>query len=80
MSQTTMQLPQFEPTQTITVVLQAQEWNLVFAGLGELPYRISQPVIDRLRTQFMAPAPAKTNGIGSSDDDDVQVYRRARDV
>ena len=32
--------------------LQAQEWNVVFTALNELPMRVSRPVFDKLMAQF----------------------------
>jgi len=45
----------FAPEQEITATLQAQEWNLVYAGLQELPYRVSNLIINKLRQQMIAP-------------------------
>ena len=43
----------FQPTQSISATLEAQEWNVVLAALQELPFRVSAPVIQKLRQQLM---------------------------
>jgi len=39
------------PVQTISVTLTAEKFNLIIAGLKQLPYIVSQPVIDELRAE-----------------------------
>jgi hypothetical protein len=41
-----------EPDAMLTVTLQAQEWNVVFAALQELPMRVARPVFDRMMAQL----------------------------
>jgi hypothetical protein len=44
-----------EPMQASTPVsatLTAQEWNVVFSALNELPMRMARPVWDRLMSQI----------------------------
>jgi hypothetical protein len=36
----------------LSATLEAQEWNIVFSALQEMPMRISRPVFDRLMAQF----------------------------
>jgi hypothetical protein len=55
-----------QPTDPISVTLQAQAWNVVLAGLGELPWRVADAVIREIATQAgaatEAPLAAKPNG------------------
>ena len=55
-----------QPTDPISVTLQAQQWNVVLAGLGELPWRVADAVIREIATQAgaatEAPLAAKPNG------------------
>lgn len=39
------------PTTLLLVTLEAQEWNVVFAGLQELPMRLSRQVFDKILAQ-----------------------------
>ena len=48
----------FQSNQVLTATLEVQEWNIVLAGLQELAFRISAPVIQKLRQQLM---PEETN-------------------
>lgn len=41
-----------DANQELTLKLTAQECNVLFGALGELPYRVSQPLIDKLRQQI----------------------------
>lgn len=58
--------------QEIAIVLQVQEWDVIFRALGDLPYRFAQPVIQKMAPQLQkhadaetSPAPgAKMNGSG----------------
>jgi hypothetical protein len=53
MSQTVPQgMPSYQPDQMLSATLQAQEWNIVLAGLSELPYRMSNQVIIKLQQQL----------------------------
>lgn len=56
-----------EPTAPIAITLQAQQWNLVLAALGDAPYRIAAPLIAAITEQAQqadAPAPAaRSNGV-----------------
>jgi hypothetical protein len=74
-----MQTP-IAPDQQLTATLQAQEWNIVFAGLYELPAKASVPVIGRLQQQLQpqsmhvggaadgaeVPAPLPANGLDAT--------------
>ncbi len=42
------------PLQLATLQVSAEEFNLIIAGLKQLPYVVSQPVIDRLREAVKA--------------------------
>ena len=56
----------FQPDQKLSATLEAQEWNVVFAGLGELPSKVSMKVINKLTQQLVTvpPTPAPNgNGI-----------------
>lgn len=48
-----MDMP-MNPTDTLTIVLQAQEWNLVMSALQKapIPYEFTAPVIGKLGRQF----------------------------
>lgn len=58
--------------QEIPIILQVQEWDVIFRALGDLPYRFAQPVIQKMAPQLQKhaeaePAPAsgaKMNGSG----------------
>jgi hypothetical protein len=48
-----MQPPQpMQANQQITATLEAQEWNVIFGALNELPMRIARPVFDKLMSQL----------------------------
>jgi predicted DNA-binding transcriptional regulator YafY len=47
----------FQANEPIEIVLTAQEWQSVLAGLYEMPYRMSQQVIDKVRMQLNAHRP-----------------------
>jgi hypothetical protein len=57
-----------QPDQSITITLEAQAWNVVLAALGEAPYRVAAPLINRIMEQVQAqqspaaPLAAKPNG------------------
>lgn len=36
----------------IPVVLTAAEWNVVGAALGELPFKVSRPIFDKIQAQI----------------------------
>ena len=54
--------------QPISITLEAQQWNAVLGALGEAPYRIAAPLINRIVEQVQAqqspaaPLVAKPNG------------------
>ena len=56
----------FQPNQELTAKLEVQEWNQVFAALQEMPFRVSAPIITKLRAQLVAsetkPADLNPNG------------------
>lgn len=41
-------------TDRVSATLTAEQWNIVLAGLNELPYRASAPVIGALMPQLQA--------------------------
>jgi hypothetical protein len=41
-----------QPNARLSVTLEAQEWNVVFAALNELPMRIARPVHDKMMAQL----------------------------
>lgn len=43
------------PDQPMRVVLQAVDWNVVLAGLQELPMRVAAPVFAKIQQQLEAP-------------------------
>lgn len=59
-----------QSTDPISITLEAQQWNTVLAGLGELPWRVANPVMQKLFPQLEAVATvvdptkpiARTNG------------------
>jgi hypothetical protein len=42
----------FQANTQLSVTLEAQEWNVVFAALNELPMRVSRPVFDKMMAQL----------------------------
>ena len=53
----------FQPDTPLEVTLQAQEWNVVLGGLYELPFRVSNQVIEKVRQQLtLSPQPQPSNG------------------
>ena len=48
----------FEATTLLVVKLEAQQWNVVMAAMGELPYKHSAPVVAALMEQLQAQTPA----------------------
>jgi hypothetical protein len=44
----------FNPTDRLTVTLEAQQWNQVLAALGEGPFRVVNPIIQALHDQIYA--------------------------
>ena len=57
-----------QPDFPISITLEAQQWNAVLAALGEAPYRIAAPLINKIveqvqeRQQAPAALAAKSNG------------------
>jgi hypothetical protein len=50
----------FDPTERLSVTLEAQQWNQLLGLLGEAPapYRITNPLIQMLLNQLNPPEPA----------------------
>jgi hypothetical protein len=56
-----------QPTEPVTITLEAGQWNVVLGALHEIPYRLALPVIQALTRQFIAATeapsiPARGNG------------------
>jgi len=60
----------FQPSQELTAKLEVQEWNQVFAALQEMPFRVSAPIITKLRSQLVASEakPQEVNPNGDSNE------------
>lgn len=39
-------------SQEIAVTLTVEEWNTIGAGLGELPFKVSRPLFDKIQQQI----------------------------
>jgi hypothetical protein len=64
-----------QPDQTVTLTLTASDCQVLLAALGETPYRIAAPVIDKIRRDILAvdaeafaPPPALINGAAHAPD------------
>lgn len=53
-----MQPTLFQANQPLEVTLSAQDWNIVLAGLHELPYRMAAQVVENLRMQLNSARPS----------------------
>jgi hypothetical protein len=57
-----------QPDQSIAITLEAQQWNIVLGALGEAPWRLSNPVIQRIVAQIQQsqgePVPLEQRGNG----------------
>ena len=58
-----------KPDQPIAVTLEAQQWNVVLGALGEAPWRISNPLIQKIvgqieQSQQGEPVPLEQRGNG----------------
>lgn len=42
----------FQPNQEVTLILTAQEINVVMTALGEAPYKIAAPLIQKIMAQI----------------------------
>jgi hypothetical protein len=61
------------PDEMVPLSLSAADLNVVLAALSELPFKVSAPVIERVRAQIVAhdpaaflpaqPAPTRVNGV-----------------
>jgi hypothetical protein len=51
------------PTQHMQATLEAQEWNIILAGLGELPLKISGNISNKLMQQLTGQMPQMANGM-----------------
>jgi hypothetical protein len=43
-----------DPETPINITLQAQEWNIVLGAMGEAPFRLVNPIIQKLMSQVAA--------------------------
>ena len=68
------------PTEPLSVVLQAQEWNVVMSALHEapMPYRLTGAIIDKLTMQFKARSAMPGNGRDRPADAQENLPRRPR--
>jgi hypothetical protein len=57
-----MQRREFQPIEPLTVTLEAREWNIVFAGLGELPMKVSGALSGKLQQELDKNAGGKPIG------------------
>ena len=46
-----------QPNEPITITLEAQQWNVVLGALGEIPWRLADPVIRAITSQANPAAP-----------------------
>jgi hypothetical protein len=60
------------PNTMLTVVLEAQDWNTVFAALNELPMKYARPVCDRIMGQLQQ----HERGNDPGDGEQIVPYRR----
>ena len=61
------------PNTMLRVTLEAQEWNIVFAGLGELQLKLSRPVFDKVMEQVQTEA--RLAGRPNGDARDMEALR-----
>lgn len=47
---------------SMTVTLEAQQWNAVMALLAEGPYRVAAPLLSEIQRQCMAATMSQPNG------------------
>ena len=52
-----------EPTDPVTITLQAQQWNTILEVLHNAPYRVAAPLIQSISEQARAPNVQQGNGI-----------------
>ena len=45
-----------EATMPISITLEAQQWNQVMAGVGEMPWRLANPLMNAIGQQMQAAA------------------------
>jgi hypothetical protein len=78
------QMPQpptlFQANEPIEIVLTAQEWNVVLAGLYEMPYRMSQQTIDNVRGQLNSHQPQSQQQLSMGSNRPMPGMGMARDV
>jgi hypothetical protein len=55
-----------EPTAVLTAKLEAQQWQVVFAGLGELQHKFAAPVERLLLAQLQPPPSSVSNGVDTA--------------
>ena len=52
-----------EATDPVTIVLQAQQWNVIIEVLHSAPYRVAAPLIAEISQQARAPTVQQGNGV-----------------
>jgi hypothetical protein len=52
--------PGIEPDAELSATLKAREWNVVFAALQEMPFRVAAPILGTLGQQLNAAGKVKT--------------------
>ena len=52
-----------EPTDPVTITLQAQQWNTILEVLHNAPYRVAAPLIQSISEQARAPKVQQGNGV-----------------
>lgn len=52
-----------DPNEPLSVVLTAQQWNMVLAVLHEGSYRVVAPLIQAISTQCLAQEPHEANNV-----------------
>jgi hypothetical protein len=59
------------PDKELAVILAAREWQVVLAALGDAPYRIASPIVQKIvgQVQPAPPAPSADRGNGRDDAD-----------
>jgi hypothetical protein len=64
MSQNLQQPPMlFQAQEPVEITLTAQEWNVVLAGLYELPFRMVEATVGRVRMQLNAAGSTQRAGM-----------------
>ena len=51
------------PTDPVTITLQAQQWNVIIEVLHNAPYRVAAPLIQAISEQARAPTVQQGNAV-----------------